>query len=80
MQVFTPVVCAAIAATAALQSAEVAPPAPPVPTRAFGASALHDEAGEVLGCPSGTIAWRVHEARRKLRLYLEERGFGGDLE
>jgi len=40
----------------------------------------HDEAGEVLGCPSGTIAWRVHEARRKLKLFLEERGFGGDLE
>jgi RNA polymerase sigma-70 factor (ECF subfamily) len=40
----------------------------------------HDEAAEVLGCPAGTIAWRVHEARRKLKLYLEERGFGGDLQ
>jgi RNA polymerase sigma factor (sigma-70 family) len=26
----------------------------------------HDEAGAVLGCPSGTIAWRIHEARREL--------------
>jgi RNA polymerase sigma-70 factor (ECF subfamily) len=40
----------------------------------------HDDAAEILGCPSGTIAWRVHEARRKLKQYLEERGFGGDLE
>jgi len=34
----------------------------------------HAEAAEILGCPEGTIAWRVHEARRKLRLYLEARG------
>jgi RNA polymerase sigma-70 factor (ECF subfamily) len=34
----------------------------------------HAEAGEVLGCPEGTIAWRVHEARRKLRAYLVSRG------
>ena len=40
----------------------------------------HEEAAEVLGCPSGTVAWRIHEARRKLKLYMEERGFGGDLE
>jgi len=40
----------------------------------------HDDAATILGCPAGTIAWRVHEARRKLKLYLEERGFGGDLE
>lgn len=26
----------------------------------------HDEAGAVLGCPSGTIAWRIHQARREL--------------
>lgn len=34
----------------------------------------HTEAGEVLGCPEGTIAWRVHEARKKLRAFLAERG------
>jgi RNA polymerase sigma-70 factor, ECF subfamily len=34
----------------------------------------HAEAAEVLGCPEGTIAWRVHEARRKLRAYLVTRG------
>jgi RNA polymerase sigma-70 factor (ECF subfamily) len=35
----------------------------------------HEEAGQVLGAPEGTIAWRVHEARKKLRLFLEARGF-----
>ena len=38
----------------------------------------HAEAGEVLGCPEGTIAWRVHEARKKLRSRLAERGFDDD--
>ncbi len=38
----------------------------------------HDEASKVLGCPEGTVAWRVHEARRKLREYLDSRGFGGE--
>ena len=38
----------------------------------------HAEAGEVLGCPEGTIAWRVHEARKKLRGKLSERGFDDD--
>lgn len=38
----------------------------------------HEDAGKVLGCPEGTVAWRVHEARRKLREYLAERGFGGE--
>ncbi|HEY4102676.1 MAG TPA: sigma-70 family RNA polymerase sigma factor [Polyangiaceae bacterium] len=35
----------------------------------------HAEAGEVLGCPEGTVAWRVHEARKKLKSFLVERGF-----
>lgn len=26
----------------------------------------HEQAGAVLGCPSGTIAWRLHEARQRL--------------
>jgi RNA polymerase sigma-70 factor (ECF subfamily) len=36
----------------------------------------HEEASAILGAPEGTIAWRVHEARRKLREYMEKRGFG----
>jgi RNA polymerase sigma-70 factor (ECF subfamily) len=39
----------------------------------------HDEASAVLGCPPGTVAWRVHEARRKLRAMLEEHGLGGEI-
>lgn len=35
----------------------------------------HAQAGEVLGCPEGTVAWRVHEARKKLKVFLVERGF-----
>lgn len=35
----------------------------------------HTEAAEVLGCPEGTIAWRVHEARKKLRASLAKRGY-----
>ncbi|AKT36237.1 RNA polymerase sigma factor [Chondromyces crocatus] len=38
----------------------------------------HEEASKILGCPEGTVAWRVHEARRKLREYLAGRGFGGE--
>jgi RNA polymerase sigma-70 factor, ECF subfamily len=35
----------------------------------------HAEAGDILGCPEGTVAWRVFEARRKLREFLSERGY-----
>ena len=35
----------------------------------------HEEASAILGAPEGTIAWRVHEARRKLREFMAERGF-----
>jgi RNA polymerase sigma-70 factor, ECF subfamily len=38
----------------------------------------HAEVAEVLGCPEGTVAWRVHEARKKLRAYLEQRGYAAD--
>lgn len=38
----------------------------------------HDEISRVLGVPEGTVAWRVHEARRKLREYLASRGFEGE--
>jgi RNA polymerase sigma-70 factor (ECF subfamily) len=38
----------------------------------------HEDASKILGCPEGTIAWRVHEARRKLREYLSSRGFGDE--
>jgi RNA polymerase sigma-70 factor (ECF subfamily) len=35
----------------------------------------HEAAAEVLGAPEGTIAWRVHEARRRLKETLASRGF-----
>ena len=35
----------------------------------------HEEAATILGAPEGTIAWRVHEARRKLKEYMIKRGF-----
>ncbi len=38
----------------------------------------HDEASAVLGAPSGTVAWRVHEARRKLREFMNARGIDED--
>ncbi len=31
----------------------------------------HDEAGVILGCPSGTVAWRMHEARGRLRAAID---------
>lgn len=36
----------------------------------------HADVGNILGCSEGTVAWRVHEARRRLRSYLSERGHG----
>ncbi len=36
----------------------------------------HEQAGEVLGVPAGTIAWRVHEARKKLALHMASKGHG----
>lgn len=33
----------------------------------------HDQAGAVLGCPSGTIAWRLHAARQQLAAALRPR-------
>lgn len=38
----------------------------------------HDEAGTILGAPPGTIAWRVHEARRKLKEFMVQRGYSPD--
>jgi RNA polymerase sigma-70 factor (ECF subfamily) len=35
----------------------------------------HEDAAQILGAPEGTIAWRVHEARRKLREFMSARGF-----
>jgi RNA polymerase sigma-70 factor, ECF subfamily len=35
----------------------------------------HEDVAGILGAPEGTIAWRIHEARRKLREFLKARGF-----
>lgn len=40
----------------------------------------HDNVAEILGCPEGTVAWRVHEARRKLREHMDGLGFGDSAE
>jgi RNA polymerase sigma-70 factor (ECF subfamily) len=40
----------------------------------------HEAAAEILGCPEGTIAWRVHEARRKLKAHMAAKGYEGELE
>ncbi len=43
----------------------------------------HDEAAAVLGCPAGTVAWRIHEARNQLRASLDgvvdDEGDGADV-
>lgn len=36
----------------------------------------HDEAAAVLGIPAGTVAWRVHEARKKLAVHMDDSGHG----
>jgi len=36
----------------------------------------HADASQTLGCSEGTVAWRIHEARRKLREFLGGRGYG----
>jgi RNA polymerase sigma-70 factor, ECF subfamily len=36
----------------------------------------HSDASKILGCSEGTVAWRVHEARRKLREFLIQNGHG----
>jgi RNA polymerase sigma-70 factor (ECF subfamily) len=33
-----------------------------------------NEAAEILGCPEGTVAWRIHEARKKIRSALAAAG------
>ncbi len=35
----------------------------------------HEDVSAILGAPEGTIAWRIHEARRKLKEFLQARGF-----
>lgn len=38
----------------------------------------HADAGKILGCSEGTVAWRIHEARRRLRQFLAQHGYGED--
>lgn len=35
----------------------------------------HEDVSTILGAPEGTIAWRIHEARRKLKEFLDARGY-----
>lgn len=35
----------------------------------------HGEVANIVGCPEGTVAWRVHEARKKIRVFLAQRGY-----
>ncbi len=34
----------------------------------------HADAASILGCPEGTVAWRIHEARKKIRAHLQSQG------
>ncbi|MEN9578925.1 MAG: hypothetical protein RJA70_1934 [Pseudomonadota bacterium] len=34
----------------------------------------HGDVSTILGCPEGTVAWRIHEARKRIRAFLVERG------
>jgi RNA polymerase sigma-70 factor (ECF subfamily) len=36
----------------------------------------HADVGRILGCSEGTVAWRIHEARRRLREHLAQNGHG----
>ncbi|CAN5899265.1 RNA polymerase sigma factor SigM [soil metagenome] len=38
----------------------------------------HEDVSAILGAPEGTIAWRIHEARRKLKEFLNARGFDSE--
>ena len=38
----------------------------------------HEDVAAILGAPEGTIAWRIHEARRKLKEFLSARGYDPD--
>ena len=38
----------------------------------------HEDVAQILGAPEGTIAWRIHEARRKLKEFMQARGFEPD--
>ena len=40
----------------------------------------YEEIAAMLKAPVGTIKWRVSQARRGVRAYLRERGYGGDEE
>jgi RNA polymerase sigma-70 factor, ECF subfamily len=39
----------------------------------------HEGTAQILGIPEGTVAWRIHEARKRLREHLANRGITLDL-
>jgi RNA polymerase sigma-70 factor, ECF subfamily len=39
----------------------------------------HETAAAILGVPEGTIAWRIHEARKRLREHFKNCGLDADL-